>query len=98
MPQAFNEFECFFHNLNLSKYETKAYLALLKHGPQDHKGLMKLSDDNGRIKSTLKSLIKKGWIKIIGINPRIFCAVYPEKPLRRYLLNMKKFYRLVMPF
>ena len=99
MTKDFNEIEHFLYNLKLGKYEARAYLTLLKHGPQDYNGLIELSNvPYGQINAILKSLIKKGWVKTPDQRSQTFCAMYPETPLRKYLMNMKKFYLLTTPF
>lgn len=86
-----DEVENLLHNLRLGLYETRAYLTLLNHGPQNYKGLIKLSDvPYGRIYCTMRSLAKKGWVKTRDKRPRIFYAVDPETPLRNYLMEMKE--------
>jgi len=95
----FNEIENFLFSLKLNKYEAKTYLTLLKHGPQDFKELNKLTGVGHRkIYSTLKSLAKKGWITSLEKKPKIFTAKYPETPLRKYLMSLKEFYSLTVPF
>jgi len=84
------EIEKFLHSLRLGKYETKAYLMLLKHGPQDYKGLIRHSDvPYGKIYSTLKSLTNKGWIRTIDKRPKIFSVVDPEVSLENHLMIAK---------
>jgi sugar-specific transcriptional regulator TrmB len=73
----------FLNSLELGKYEAEAYLALIKHGPQNYKGLIELSGvPYGKIYSTLKTLDNKGWVKTTDQRPKIFYAVDPEIPLR----------------
>ena len=38
-PSTDDEIENILNNLGLCKYEARAYLTLLKHGPQNYKGL-----------------------------------------------------------
>jgi sugar-specific transcriptional regulator TrmB len=73
----------FLNRLKLGKYEAEAYLTLIRHGPQNYKGLIELSGvPYGKIYSTLKTLDNKGWVKTMDQRPKIFCAVDPEIPLR----------------
>jgi len=89
-PTSDNEIEKFLDSLRLGKYEIKAYLTLLKHGPQNYKGLITLSNiPYGKIYSTMNSLEKKGWIKIVDQRPKIFIAEDPEIFFKNYL-NKKK--------
>jgi len=93
MSKSFSEddIRSFLHSLKLGKYETEAYLTLLKNGPQDYKGLVKLSRvPYGKIYYTLDILIKKGWVKNSDQKPRVFYALDPEETLMNYLLDMKK--------
>jgi len=93
MSQPFSEddIRTFLRSLKLGKYETEAYLTLVKHGPQDYKGLIKLSHiPYGKIYYTLNILMKKGWVKSRDQTPRIFSALNPEEPLMSYLLDIKK--------
>ena len=86
-----DEIENLLNNLRLCKYEARAYLTLLKHGPQNYKGLTELSGiPYGRIYCTMGSLTKKGWIKTLDQRPKIFYAVDPEKPLMNHLREMKE--------
>ena len=83
--------ENFLRNFKLGKYETEAYLTLLKHGPQDYKGLTESSGvPYGKIYYTLNVLAKKGWVGNLDQRPRIFYAVDPEKPLKNHLGRIKK--------
>ena len=79
------------YRLKLGKYETKVYLTLLKHGPQDYKELIKRSGvPYGKIYYTLKGLNKKGWVDNLGQKPNIFYAVDPEGPLINHLIRIKE--------
>ena len=86
-----DKIEDLLHNLGLCKYERKAYLTLLKHGPQNYKSLSNISDvPYGRIYSVMESLAKKGWTKSLNQRPKIFYATDPEKQMNNRLLEMKK--------
>jgi len=90
-PSPDDEIENLLNNLGLCKYEARAYLTLLKHGPQNYKGLTELSGiPYGRIYCTMKSLTKKGWIKTLDQRPKIFYAVDPETPLRKHLMEVRE--------
>ena len=90
-PSSEGEVENLLHNLGLCKYEARAYLALLNHGPQNYRGLIQHSGiPYGRIYSTTRSLAEKGWIKTMDRRPRIFYALDPETPLRNHLMRMKE--------
>ena len=79
--------------LQFGRYETEVYLALIKHGPQNYRGLTRLSGvPYGRIYSVLKSLKSKGWIKAVDGRPRIFQAIDPQVPLmQKWRLVSKRF-------
>ena len=78
-------------SLKLGKYETKVYITLLKHGPQDYKELIKRSGvPYGKIYYTLNGLTKKGWVDNRGQKPKIFYAVDPEGPLITHLIRIKE--------
>lgn len=86
-----NEIEDLLHDLGLCKYERKAYLTLLKHGPQNYKSLSDLSDvPYGRIYSTMENLAKKGWTKSLNQRPKIYYATDPEKQMKNRLTEMKE--------
>jgi sugar-specific transcriptional regulator TrmB len=90
-PLSEDEIKHTLRSLKLGKYETKVYLTLLKHGPQDYKELIKRSDvPYGKIYYTLNSLIKKGWVKNRDQKPKIFYSTDPEEPLIHHLLRIKK--------
>jgi len=90
-PLSEEEIKDSLHSLKLSKYETKVYLTLLKHGPQDYKGLIKRSGvPYGKIYYTLNSLTKKGWVENLDRKPKIFYAEDPEGPLIDCLSRIKK--------
>ena len=79
------------HNFRLTKYETDVYLTLLMHGPQNYKGLLKLSGvPLGKIYYIINSLDLKGWVKSIDEKPRIFYTVNPEEPIKNHLIEIKK--------
>ena len=93
MTQPLNEDETknILHRLKLGKYETEVYLTLLKHGPQDYKGLIKRSGvPYGKIYYTLNDLTKKGWVENRDQKPKIFYATDPEGPLIHHLIKRKK--------
>jgi sugar-specific transcriptional regulator TrmB len=82
-PSTDDEITNFLYNLKLRKYEVEAYLTLLKHGPQNYKGLIELSSvPYGKIYATLNILDRKGWVTTLNLKPKIFSAVDPEVPLR----------------
>jgi len=86
-----NEIEDLLHDLGLCKYERKAYLTLLKHGPQNYKSLSDLSDvPYGKIYSVMERLAEKGWTKSLNQRPKIFYATDPEEHMYNRLLEMKK--------
>jgi sugar-specific transcriptional regulator TrmB len=92
MAQPFSEEEIvnFLYGLRLGKYETEAYLTLIKHGPQNYKGLDELcSVPYGKIYYTLKTLDNKGWVKTVNRRPKIFYAVDPEIPLTNELNRIR---------
>lgn len=90
-PHSEAEIENLLLNLRLCKYEVRAYLTLLRHGPQNYKGLIKHSGiPYGRIYCTMRSLAEKGWIRTLDQRPRIFYAADPEIPLRNHLIRMKE--------
>lgn len=91
MTEPFNEFEHFLYSLKLGKHAAKAYITLLEHGPQDRKGLLNHSGvPTSRVPSILKTLKDEGWITTMNNSPEVFCAIYPEKPLMTYLLDLEK--------
>ena len=90
-PFSEGEIRNFLRSLKLCKYETEAYLTLLKYGPQDYKGLTELSGvPYGKIYCTLNVLAIKEWVGNLDQRPRIFYALDPEKPLKNHLVRMKK--------
>jgi len=90
-PSTDDEIENLLNNLGLCKYEARAYLTLLKHGPQNYKSLTELSGiPYGRIYCTMGSLAEKGWIKTLDQRPKIFYAADPEMPLMNHLMEMKE--------
>ncbi len=93
MPQKLNEegVEKFLRKIGLRKYEIQAYLALIKNGPQEYTGLIKLSGvPYGKIYTTMGTLAKKGWARASKDRPKIFYPVEPERALKDHLERIRK--------
>jgi sugar-specific transcriptional regulator TrmB len=91
--KSFNEDEInsFLFSLELTKYETKVFLTLLQHGPQNYRDIAKRSNvPLGKIYYTLECLSKKGWAKILQNKPKLFHSVDPEKILQMHLARINK--------
>ena len=85
------EIKNFLRDLQLTDYEIKVYVSLLKYGPQNYKELTKRSSvPYGKIYYILKSLSRKGWIKSINGRPRVFHATDPKEPLQNHLVKIKE--------
>ena len=90
-PLSEGEVRNFLYGLELTKYETEVYLALLKYGPQNYKEITKRSGvPYGKIYYTLTALTKKGWIQSIHKRPRIFHVTNPEEVLQNHLARIQK--------
>lgn len=75
-------------NFGLSKNEAKAYIILLKHGPQTASDLAyKASIPRAKIYSTINRLVKKELAMIISSKPIIVDAHEPEYAFKRFLLQ-----------
>jgi sugar-specific transcriptional regulator TrmB len=90
-PLREDEVRNFLYDLELTKYETEVYLAILKYGPQNYKEIIKRSGvPYGKIYYTLTSLAKKGWIQSSNKRPRIFHVTDPEEVLQNHLARIQK--------
>lgn len=93
MPQHPDEegVKTFLQKIGLRKYEIQAYLTLIKHGPQEYTGLIKLSGvPYGKIYATLDILAQKGWVNASEDRPKIFYPVDPERALKNHLERIRK--------
>ena len=78
--------------LGLNSYESVAYLALIKYGPQDCRSLSRLAGiPNGKIYFTTKSLVKKGCIQVSEFsNSKKFSTVNPEIIIKKRVAELKE--------
>jgi len=93
LPQSLNEedVKTFLQKIGFRKYEIQAYLALIKNGPQEYTGLIKLSGvPYGKIYTTMGALAQKGWAKSSKDRPKIFYPVDPERALKNHLERIRK--------
>lgn len=77
--------------LGLSKYETEAYLYILKHGISEAGSVHKETNiPYGKIYDTMKSLITKGLIEVQNSRPKKYMIRNPDIALNRLFDEKKK--------
>ena len=79
------EKEKLFSEIGLTKYETKAYMTLLKYDVTEANTIYKDSKvPFGKIYSVLDSLAEKGFVEIIDVRPKKYRVIKPEIALKKY--------------
>ena len=79
-------------SLGLTKYETLAYLSLIKNGPQNRKSLTSLTEiPSGKIYTVVKNLTGEGWIRVsMNERPMILYAVDPEVTIKKRIIELRE--------
>jgi len=71
--------------LELTQYEIKAYMVLLKYDCTNANTIYKEAKiPFGKVYDVLKSLSNKGFVEILNTRPKKFKAIRPEKALKDY--------------
>ncbi len=78
--------------LGLTNYETRAYLTLLKEGPQTCKMLTRITGiPTGKIYSVMNSLLAEGWVTTPARQrPKTYYATNPETAIKKRLIDFKE--------
>lgn len=78
-------------NLNLSGYESRTYLALVRFGPSRGPELaLRAGVPRQKIYDVLDSLVAKGFADVIPDKPRLYAAVEPAGALASHLVRRRQ--------
>jgi sugar-specific transcriptional regulator TrmB len=85
MMEAEAELETYLHEMGLSAYETKAYLAVLRQGILTASAATESTDiPQSRIYDVFDSLERKGFVKVQQGRPKKYGAIEPETAVQQY--------------
>jgi sugar-specific transcriptional regulator TrmB len=78
--------------IKLTKYETYAYLALIKYGPLNCKSLTRITGiPNGKIYTIMKTLVDEGWAQVsTQIRPKRYYPVDPETAIMNRIETLRE--------
>lgn len=80
-----SKLETYLHEIGLSEYETKAYLAVLRGGILTASAATESADiPQSRIYDVFDSLERKGFVRVQQGRPKKYGAVEPETAVRQY--------------